>query len=179
MDHSLDGLTTIATTWDVPHHLPLYLPKIFRSMIFIIHVLKRLQKTNTRYIFSIITLKDQKKFHLQWKCGWDPILMKKEISVKSTKKSVLWTAVKFMYSSKDGLAWKLPVDKFIYHNNHFATWPEEDKALFRKKGYFHYCYVDSHTKNTGGGLPARDKWTPTRCNEVLLVSVKKNTNMHG
>ena len=73
-----------------------------------------------------------------------------------------------MYSSKDGLAWKLPVDKFIYLNNHFATWPEEDKALFRKKGYFHYCYVDSHTKYTGGGLPARDKWTPRRvCYETI------------
>ena len=78
-----------------------------------------------------------------------------------------------MNSSLDELARNLPVVKFIYLNNHFATRPEEDKALIRQKGYFPYSYVDSHARYTEDGLPARDKWTKTLQGGVVSVSEKE------
>ena len=63
--------------------------------------------------------------------------------------------------------------KFIYLNNHFATRPEEDKALIRQKGYSPYSYVDSHARYTENGLPARDKWNNTLQGGVFSVSEKE------
>ena len=54
---------------------------------------------------------------------------------------------KFMNSSLDELAGIPPVEKFICLNNHFASRPEEDKALIRQKGFPH-SYGDSHARYT-------------------------------
>ena len=65
---------------------------------------------------------------------------------------------KLMNSSIDELVRNLLVEKFIYLSNHFASRPEENKALIRQKGYFCYSYVDSHARYTEDGI---------RCKEVL------------
>ena len=80
---------------------------------------------------------------------------------------------KFMNNSLDELARNLPVEKFIYLNNHFATRPEEDEALIRQKDYFPYSYVDSHARYTEDGLPACDKWFNTLQGDVVSVSKKE------
>ena len=81
---------------------------------------------------------------------------------------------KFMNSSLDELAGNLPVEKFIYHKNLFACRREEDKALFRQKGYFPCSYVDSHARYTEDQLPARDKWTNGLQKGAVSVSEKEH-----
>ena len=78
-----------------------------------------------------------------------------------------------MNSSVDEFSRNLPVEKFIYLNNHFASRPEEEKALIRQKGYFPYSYVDSHARYTEDGLPARDKWANTLEGSAVGVSEKE------
>ena len=78
-----------------------------------------------------------------------------------------------MNSSLDELARNIPVEKFINLNNNFASRPEEDIALIRRKGYFPYSYVDSHARYTEDGLPAQDNWTNTLQGGAVCVSEKE------
>ena len=78
----------------------------------------------------------------------------------------------FMNISLDELARNLP-EKFIYLNNLFASQPEEDKALIRQKGNFHYSYADSHARYPEYELLARDKWTHTLQGGAVSVSEKE------
>ena len=80
---------------------------------------------------------------------------------------------KFTNSSLDELARNLPVDKFIYLNELFASRPEEDKALIRQKCYCPYSYVDSRARYTEDLLPARDEWTNKMQGGAASVSEKE------
>ena len=137
------------------------------------HVLKSLQDTNTRNTFLVIPLNDEKFISLTRKV-WIRSYTNEKGNVYNVYEEIRFVdSCKFMNSSLDELARNLPVEKFIYLNNHFATRPEEDKALIRQKGYFPYSYVDSHARYTEDGLPARDKWTNTLQGGVVSVSEKE------
>ena len=137
------------------------------------HVLKSLQDTNTRNTFSVIPLNDEKFISLTMKV-WIRSYTNEKGNVQHVYEEIRFVdSCKFMNSSLDELARNLPVEKFIYLNNHFATRPEEDKALIRQNGYFPYSYVDSHARYTEDGLPARDKWTNTLQGGVVSVSEKE------
>ena len=89
------------------------------------HVLKSLQDTNTRNTFSVIPLNDEKFISLT--CGfhiWIRSYTNEKGNVRNVYEEIRFVdSCKFMNISLDELARNLPVKKFIYLNNHFASRP--------------------------------------------------------
>ena len=112
MDHSTEGLTTVATSWDKPYNSPPFFAHNVPNDD-LHHVLKSLENTNTRNTFSVVSLKGENLSSLALKVWSKSHSNEKQYVRNIYEESAFVDSCKLMNSSLIDLAKSLPVENFI------------------------------------------------------------------